>query len=163
LQLLVQRFFPQDERLFSLYDLVRERGKRILFHVGTGPAGNEYVGLVHFKKLLLLYPDLQANVAHMGAFEYQGFMDLLDKHPNLYLDTSYSFFKDMHEKGGYNLGKVPLEKYKNRILYGSDFPLLIFPRESELETLASYELSPEFYEKVFYENGNNLISSIVKK
>ncbi len=160
LQLLVQRFYPHDERLFPMYEITAEKGKHILFHVGTGPAGNEYVGLDHFKKLLLRYPDMSANVAHMGAFEYQGFMDLLDNHPGLYLDTSYSFFKDMHEKGGYNLGNAPLEKYKNRILYGSDFPLLIFPRESEIETLASYELSDEFYHKVFYENGRNLISSI---
>lgn len=161
LQLLVQRFFPHDERLFPMYDLVAKKGKHILFHVGTGPAGNEYVGLDHFKKLLLRYPDMSANVAHMGAFEYQGFMDLLDNHPGLYLDTSYSFFKDMQDKGGFNLGNAPLEKYKNRILYGSDFPLLILPRESEMETLLSYELSPEFYQKVFYENGVNLISSIV--
>jgi len=43
LQLLVQRFYPHDDRLFSMYDMVMERGKRILFHVGTGPVGNEYV------------------------------------------------------------------------------------------------------------------------
>lgn len=162
LQLLVQRFFPHDERLFPLYDLVARRGKRILFHVGTGPVGNDFVGLTQFQKLLLRYPDMQANVAHMGALEYQGFMDLLDDYPGLYLDTSYSFFRDMQGKGGFNLGSGPLEKHKNRILYGSDFPNLILPRESEMETLLSYELSPEFYEKVFYENGMKLISSIVE-
>lgn len=162
LQLLVQRFFPHDERLFPLYEMVAQRGKCILFHVGTGPVGNEYVGLDHFQKLLLRYPEMQANVAHMGALEYQGFMDLLDGHPGLYLDTSYSFFQDMQGKGGYNLGIGPLEKHKDRILYGSDFPNLILPRESELETLASYNLSPEFYERVFYENGMDIISSIEK-
>jgi uncharacterized protein len=162
LQLLVQRFYPHDERLFPLYDLVADRGKRILFHVGTGPIGNEFVGLEQFRKLLRRYPDMQANVAHMGAYEYRGFMDLLDKHPGLYLDTSYSFFKDLQGKGGYDLGNGPLEKYKDRILYGSDFPNLILPRESELETLLSYDLSPEFYEKVFYENGMKLISSFAE-
>ena len=161
MQLLVQRFFPHDERLFPMYDLVADRGKRILFHVGTGPVGNEYVGLEHFKKLLLRYPELSANVAHMGALEYQGFMDLLDDHPGVYLDTAYSFFRDMQGKGGFDLGNEPLEKHKDRILYGSDFPNLILPRESEMETLLAYELSPEFYKKVFYENGNNLIASIV--
>ena len=160
LQLLVQRFFPHDERLFPMYELVGDRNKRILFHVGTGPVGNEFVGLDQFRKLLVRYPDMQANVAHMGALEYRGFMDLLDIYPGLYLDTSYSFFKDMQDKGGYNLGSEPLEKHKDRILYGSDFPNLILPRESEIETLLAYELSPEFYEMVFYENGRRLISSI---
>ena len=161
LQLLVQRFHPHDERLFPLYDLVRERGRRILFHVGTGPVGNEYVGLDHFRALMARRPDLPANVAHMGAYEYRGFMDLLDDHPGMYLDTSFSFFKEFQGKGGYDLGPEPLERYKRRILYGSDFPNLILPRESELETLLGYGLSREFYDRVFYRNGVDLIDSIV--
>jgi predicted TIM-barrel fold metal-dependent hydrolase len=67
----------------------------------------------------------------------------------------------MQGRGGFDLGNAPLEKYKDRILYGSDFPNLILPRESELETLLAYNLSPEFYKKVFYENGIELINSIV--
>jgi len=161
LQLLVQCFFPHDERLFPLYERVMDRGKRILFHVGNGPVGNAYVGLDPFRKLLRRYPDLPANVAHMGAYEYQGFMDLLDDHPGLYLDTSYTFFKDWQGRGGFDLGNAPLEKYKDRILYGSDFPNIILPRESEIETLKSYGLSQEFYDRVFYDNGLNLIDATV--
>jgi predicted TIM-barrel fold metal-dependent hydrolase len=161
LQLLVQRFFPHDERLFPLYELVADRGKRILFHAGTGPVGNEFVGLAPFQKLLLRYPDMKANVAHMGAYEYRGFMDLLDNHPGLYLDTAYSFFKDLQGKGGFNLGNEPLEKHKDRILYGSDFPNLILPRESEIETLLGYGLSQAFYDRVFFTNGLELINDIV--
>lgn len=161
LQLLVQRFFPHDERLFSLYELVADRGKRILFHVGNGPVGNRYVGVDQFKKLLLRYPNMPANVAHMGAYEYQGFMDLLEDHPGIYLDTSYAFFKDFQGKGGFNLGNAPLEKHKDRILYGSDFPNIILPRESEIETLLEYGLSQEFYNRVFSQNGLKLINSIV--
>lgn len=159
LQLLVQQFYPYDERLFPLYDLVSKRGKRILFHVTSGSVSNDFVGLSQFQKLLFRYPDIPANIAHMGAFEYRGFMELLDNYPGLYLDTSYAFFKDMQGGNGFNLGNAPLEKHKNRILYGSDFPLLIRPRESELETLLSYDLSPEFYERVFYGNGMDIISS----
>jgi uncharacterized protein len=161
LQLLVQRFYPHDERLFPLYKLVMERGKRILFHVGTGPVGNEFVGLEQFRKLLDRYPDLPANVAHMGAYEYRGFMDLLDEHPALYLDTSFAFFKEFQGRGGFDLGGEVLEQHRLRILYGSDFPNLILPRESELETLLSYDLSPEFYDRVFYRNGAELINSLV--
>jgi predicted TIM-barrel fold metal-dependent hydrolase len=161
LQLLVQRFFPHDKRLFPLYELAADRGKRILFHVGNGPVGNEFVGLDQFKKLLLQYPGIPANVAHMGAYEYQGFMELLDDHPGIYLDTSYSFFKDFQGRGGFDLGNAPLEKHKDRILYGSDFPNIILPRESEIETLLEYNLSQEFYDKVFCNNGLKLINSIV--
>ena len=70
LQLLVQRFSPDDERLFPLYELVMAKGKRLLLHVGTGPVGNEFVGVAPFRRLLARYPDLPAIVAHMGALEY---------------------------------------------------------------------------------------------
>jgi len=159
LQLLVQRFAPDDERFFPLYDLVIERKKRILFHVGTGPVGNEFVGLAGFRELMARYPELPANVAHMGAYEYRGFMELLAYYPNLFLDTSFTFFKEFQGKGGYDLGPEPLERWRDRILYGSDFPNLILPRESELETLASYRLSEEFYRKAFHDNGARLIQA----
>ncbi len=56
LQLLVQGFYAFDERLFDLYELVIENNKRILFHAGTGPVGNRYVGVTNFRKLLGITP-----------------------------------------------------------------------------------------------------------
>ena len=155
LQHLVQNFYPYDERLFPLYDLVIEKGKRILFHAGTGPVGNPYVGIRNFEKMLKKYPDIPANIAHMGAFECKEFMDLLEDHKNLYFDTSFTFFKraDM----GFNLDPSYLERNKNRILYGSDFPNLIFPREEEIDTIVGLGLSSEFYQNIFFDNGMELI------
>jgi len=155
LQHLVQHFYPYDERLFPIYDLVMEKDKRILFHVGTGPVASPYVGIQHFEKLLKTYPDIPANVAHMGAFECREFMDLLDDHSDLYFDTSFAFFNGMDM--GFNLDPSYLEKNKDRIVYGSDFPNLIFPREEEIDTLVSLGLSDEFYQKVFFNNGMELI------
>lgn len=155
LQLLVQNFYPYDERLFPLYDLVIENKKRILLHVGTGPVGNEYVGYKQFTRLLNRYPDLPANVAHMGGLEYLEFIQLLSDHPNLYMDTSFSFL----EAGelGFNLDSGYLENNKDQLVYGSDFPNLIFPREEEIDRLLSLSLSEEFYNKLFFENGLKLI------
>lgn len=156
LQLLVQNFYPFDERLFPLYDLVMEKGRRILFHAGTGPIGNQYVGIDNFQKMLDRYPDLPANVAHMGAMEYKAFMDLLDHHPNLYLDTAFTFFKSVDMR--FDLDSSYLEQYKDRIVYGSDFPNLTFPREEEIDSLLEMNLSSEFYRKVFCDNGRKLIN-----
>jgi len=161
LQLLVQRFYPHDERLFPLYEMVMDKGKYLLMHAGTGPVGNEYVGLDHMRKLLKRYPELPAIVAHMGAYEYKGFMDMLDENPKLYLDTAFAFFREFVGKGGYDQGKEALERYQKRILYGSDFPNLIMPRESEIETLLNYNMSDAFYENVFFENGKEFIKRTV--
>ena len=45
---LVQNFYPCDVRLFPLYEMVIRKNKHILFHTGTGPVGNKYVGLGTF-------------------------------------------------------------------------------------------------------------------
>jgi len=157
LQLLVQRFAPDDERLFPLCELVMAKGKRLLMHVGTGPVGNEFVGAERFRRLMERYPELPVNVAHMGALEYRPFLELLEAYPNLMFDTAFVFYPGV--EGGYNLGGELLEKYRDRIVYGSDFPNLLFPREVEIEELARYGLSQEFYDRVFYDNGAAFIKT----
>ena len=160
LQHLVQGFYPDDERLFPLYEMIIESEKRILFHIGTAPFGSDFVGIKQFEKVLRRYPNLPVTVAHMGAYEYEGFFELLGAHPKLYLDTTYAFLPEIPMF--YNLGPEYLERYKDRILYGSDFPNVIFPREVEIENLLHFKLSQEFYTKVFWENGLSLIKEITR-
>ncbi len=155
LHCLVQRIHPHDERLMPLYEMVIARRKRLLMHVGTGPMGNEFVGIAHFKKLLRRFPELPANVAHMGGLEFQAFIELLDDHPNIYLDTAYSFWPGLPFT--FNLGPDVLEKYRHRILYGSDFPNVILPREGEIDHLLRLNLSEAFYERIFYANAMELL------
>jgi len=158
LHLLVQRLYPYDERLMPLYGMVQSRGKRILMHAGTGPVGNEFVGLENFKRLLGRFPDLPVTVAHMGGLEYGGFMELLDDHPGLYLDTAFTFYPGV--PGSFNLDPDRLERHQDRIVYGSDFPNLILPRETEIDCLLGYNLPQAFYDKVFSANGRRMLSGI---
>ena len=157
---LVQNFYPFDERLFPLYEMVIKKKKHLLFHAGTGPVGNQYVGLAPFLKVLEKFPELPATVAHMGAHEYTGFIGLLDRYPGLYLDTAFCFLPPPYE--GYQLGPDYLEKYKSRILYGSDYPYLITSQNAEIENLLDMDLSQEFYDKIFHDNGMALIRSLTK-
>ncbi|KPA10681.1 Amidohydrolase 2 [Candidatus Magnetomorum sp. HK-1] len=155
LQFLVTQFYPHDARLFPLYEMIIEMNKRLLLHVGNGPAGNIFVGADHFELVLNRYPELPANIAHMGGFEYKRFLEMLDSHENLYLDTAFSFLP--HKKLKFNLDPSCLIKYQDRILYGSDFPNLIFPRTSEIDSLINLGLSQDFYDNIFYKNGIRLI------
>jgi len=157
LQILVQKFYPQDERLFPLYELVIDKKKRILFHIGNGPFANEFLGIHNFRKVLERYPGLPANVAHMGGYEYQEFLELLDEYPNVYLDTSFSF--SPKAPCIFNLSNEYLERYQDRIVYGSDFPGIFFPIEDEIKYLLDLNLSQSFYDKVFRTNGLFLIEN----
>ncbi len=155
LHLLVQRFFPDDERLFPLYELVMAKEKRLLFHCGTGPVGNEFVGIAGFHRLLTRYPDLPAIVAHMGALEYGAFGELLRNHPRLMMDTAFAFIPGLGSM--FDLGQGFLEHHHDRILYGSDFPNILFPREDEIDTLLGFGLSQACCDMVFRDNGLRLI------
>jgi predicted TIM-barrel fold metal-dependent hydrolase len=155
LQLLVQRFPPDDERLFPLSEMVMAKGKLLLFHVGTGPVGNEFVGVAPFRRVLARYPELPAIVAHMGGLEYGAFGELLDDHPRLMMDTAFAFLPRLG--GMFDLDRNFLERHRERILYGSDFPNILFPREEEIDTLLGFTLSQEFYDAVFCDNGLRLI------
>lgn len=156
LQLAVQQISPCDERLFPLYELIIEKRKRILLHVGTGPVKrSEIIGVTPFKEVLRRYPDLPANIPHMGGLEFESFGELLDAHPSLYLDTSYSFVPGTPYR--FPLGQGFLEAHRDRILYGSDFPNVMHPREVEINDLLEMNLSPDFYRRVFRENGLALL------
>ena len=158
LHLQVQKFYPFDKRLFPLYEMLIDKKKRILMHIGNGPTGNEFVGFDQFKKLLDQFPDLPVNIPHMGCYEFKKFIELLDDHPNIYMDTSYSFWPET--PWSFNLGPEYLEKYRHKILYGSDFPNVILPREGEINHLLSLDLSDDFYKKVFNTNGLELLKDI---
>jgi len=160
LQLLVQRLTPHDERLFPLYELVMAKGKRLLLHTGTGPVGNEFVGIVPFRKLMARYPELPAIVAHMGALEYGAFGELLADHPGIFLDTAFAFVPGLGAVC--DLGAEFLEKHRERILYGSDFPNILFPREAEIDALLGLNLSQSFYDSVFRDNGLRLVGGAVQ-
>lgn len=158
LHFLIQTFYPHDRRLYPLYEKILEKGKRLLMHIGTGPIGSNFTGVDFFKNVLADFPDLPANIPHMGGYEYRAFMNLLDAHNNLYLDTSYSFWPQF--PGSFDLPNGFLEDHRDRILYGSDFPNIILPREDEIEGLLARNLSQEFYDRVFYENGQRLIREV---
>jgi uncharacterized protein len=158
LHFLVQPMRPDDEELFPLYELVMEHGKRLLLHIGTGPIGNERVGAAYLGRLLDRYPSLPANIAHLGGFEFQEFFSLLETHPNLLLDTSYCFLPGDFRM--YGLGPELLEKHRDKLLYGSDFPNLFHHRDEELAALEGMNLSQVFYQQVFKGNGEALLKLI---
>jgi hypothetical protein len=71
------------------------------------------------------------------------------------MDTAFAFLPRLGSM--FNLGGDFLERNRERILYGSDFPNILFPREDEIDTLLSFNLSQEFYDAVFRDNGLRLI------
>ncbi|MHA2006403.1 MAG: amidohydrolase family protein [Promethearchaeota archaeon] len=158
IQPLVQEFYPDDERLYEIYNLLLDRGKWICFHAGTAPYPNKYVGYKNFNKFLERYPDMNIIVAHMGAFEYGKFLKLLDTHENLYLDTTMIYIPNniFPERIANRPNSKDLQSYQDRILFGSDFPNIPYEYKLSTEGLLNLDLPKDFYNDIFFENAKRI-------
>ena len=159
-QPLVQNFHVDDERMYPIYDLILDRGKWFAIHAGTAPYRNDFVGYKYFKQFIDKYPDMNIIVAHMGAYEYKKFLDLLDKHENIYLDTAMIYIPDniFPERKVKRPNREELISYQDRILFGSDFPNIPYEYKSSTKGLLELKLPKKFYEDIFYNNAKRLFN-----
>lgn len=159
-QPLVQNFYPWDERMDSIYRLIVNRGKWFVLHAGTAPYRNQFVGYKHFIKMLHKFPNMNIIVAHLGAFEYDKFFSLLEKHENLYFDTTMVFIPNnvFRERKAKRPKSEELVSYQDRILYGTDFPNIPYEYERSTAGLLEIGLSKQFYKKIFHDNAKKIFN-----
>jgi predicted TIM-barrel fold metal-dependent hydrolase len=151
----VQRFHPDDPRLWPVYARLVELGRVLVIHVGTGPHTNEFTGLARFERALQRFPALRASICHMGAFETRAALQLLDRFPNLHLDTTMAMTSASLRFTGIDAAVVrdaDLVRYADRILFGSDFPNLPYPYEEERRDLWARDLPLAVYQRIFHDN-----------
>jgi predicted TIM-barrel fold metal-dependent hydrolase len=160
IQPLVQNFYPDDPRMKKVYKIVENYDKIIAWHAGTAPYRNEYVGFKNFQKFLKNFPDMKLIIAHMGAFEYNNFIKLLDKHENMYLDTAMIYIpQNIFPERKIKCPKPEvLLSYQDKILFGSDFPNIPYSYEDQILGLLDLDLSRSFYENIFYKNAKKLFN-----
>ncbi len=153
----VQRTAPDDPRMLPVYDLVRERGRFVLIHAGTGPfGGNAFTSsAAGVGRLLAALPGLQVVVAHMGLYETADFLPLLDRHPSLHLDTTMAFAHD--SPFGRRIDRSVVAAYADRILYGTDWPNVPYPYGEERDGLLALGLAGDAYRAIFHDNAARLL------
>jgi len=155
LHLSVQRFHVDDPRLFPVYERLEASGRLLMLHVGTLPYRDTYTGVAGFEQLMERFPRLRVCVAHMGCFEHRAFLALTERFEHLYLDTTMALAPGAApfvgaEPGG--IANATLERYQDRILFGSDFPLLPYDYDEERRWAWDRGLGPEVCRKIFHDN-----------
>lgn len=160
IQPLVQNFYPTDERMDPIYDMIVDKGKWLMIHAGTAPYRNIYVGFKNFIKILEERPNMNVIIAHLGLYEYNDFFSLLERFDNVFLDTAMVYIPtEIFSKWKKKI-KIPepelLLSYQDRILYGSDFPNIPYEYTLSTKGLLNLNLPKDFYQKIFYQNSSNL-------
>ena len=155
LHLSVQRFHVDDPRLAPIYERLEASGRLLMLHVGTMPYRDGFTGVAGFRRLMERHPRLRVCVAHMGCFESQAFLALTERFEHLYVDTTMALAPSAvpfvgAEPGG--ITNAMLLAYQDRILFGSDFPLIPYDYDEERRWAWDRGLPPEVRRKIFHDN-----------
>lgn len=138
----VQKMGADDRRLDEIYALCQEAGKPVVIHAGREPASPAYgvdtralCGADQVDRVLRRYPKLVMVVPHLGADEFVEYAALLERHENLWLDTT------MAVAGFFTEPPADIvERNVGRLLYGTDFPNLPFAWDREIRRLVDRPL-----------------------
>src|SRR5690606_3625424 len=84
----VGAYDPRDEVLHRAWGLLAEAQVPVVIHCGHGPLRGEYTGVGVFEQVLRRHPRLVAVLAHAGMPEYDEAITLVERYPNVYLDTT---------------------------------------------------------------------------
>jgi predicted TIM-barrel fold metal-dependent hydrolase len=159
----VQRFHPDDPRILPVYELLVARGAVLLIHVGSAPWPNEYDGFPRFERVMTMFPELKVIVAHMGQFETRRHLELMERCPNMYLDTTAAMaphsaiYRDGHGAGAADVTDADLVRWQDRILFGSDFPNTPHSYDDERRPIWERPVPPAVHRKIFGDNARRLL------
>lgn len=151
----VQRFSPDDARLFTLYERAQAEGLPLMVHAGTAPYRDPHTGFDAFRRIMGRFPGLRACVAHMGAHDSARFLALTGEFQQLYLDTSMTMSPLAQPWVGAEGEAIATEdilRHQDRILFGSDFPLPPYEYEEERRWAWDRGLPDDVLRKIFHDN-----------
>ena len=173
-------FFPDDEELWPMYGKCQELGLPIVADSGQWPtphvlteypspvaarAAGEHIDYAEPKnwaRVLETFPRLTVVLAHLGSAWWDERVELAQKYPNVYFDTSqgfsatdripYSPHRGLAEEDVVRIfRKIGVE----RIMFGTDFPAI--PPQPQLEQLLRIPLTDEEKRMILSENAKRIL------
>jgi uncharacterized protein len=157
----VGAFDPRDALLDGTWGLLADAGVPVVVHTGSGPMPGPFTGPGPFGGVLARHPTLAAVVAHLGMPEYDAFLDLVEKYPNVHLDTTMAFvdFWDGVEAQTRLARSLAarLDAARDRVVLGTDFPNIPYRYGHQLEALRRTGLDDDWLRAVLWDNGARLL------
>lgn len=152
----LQNFFPNDERVFPVYEKATALNIPVVFHVGTTPFGH-LCRLSQASPLLLddvavQFPKLRIMLTHLGTLAHQEAFMVVEKNPNVYIDTSAYLYeipqiltRDLIKRLG-----------SHKLIFGTDYPMpysgQVHRMKDFVDCMHRLDLPGEILQKVFKDN-----------
>lgn len=151
---------PDDKKMYPIYEKIMKYDRVLLIHSGNGPSLKGYKettghvsGAAFTRAMLKRFPDLKVVVPHLGFDEPDEFFAMMEEFSNLWLDTTMVV-------AGFFPIEIPwekIEKFSDRILYGSDFPNIPYEATTERRAIEASPLSQDAKEKILGRNALRLL------
>ena len=157
----VQRFELGDPRLAPVLDLVAEHEGFVLAHVGHIPWSDEtHDGPARIARVLEAHPSLRVVVAHFGAPDHLRYLDLMEREPRLFLDTTMAFALDspMHV----DVARADVERGARQIVLGTDYPNIPQAYDGEVRGLRALGLDDATLRAITSENARRLTPAFAR-
>lgn len=154
----VGAFDPRDEVLRPVWRRLAAARVAVVVHCGNGPVPGPFTGPEPFGEVLEANPELVAVIAHMGGGEYEEFLSMALRYPNVHLDTTMTFTDYMNGLRRYPDDLLPvLAEHRDRVVLGSDYPNIPHAYAHQLEALARLGLGDDWLRAVCHDNGARLL------
>ena len=147
-------FYPNESRMYPLYELAQRERLPVLVHTGSSVFRGskiKYADPIHLDDVAADFPDLILLMAHGGrGIWYDRAFFLSRLHPRLYLEISGLPPKKL-------LNYFPeMENNIDKFIYGSDWPA-VPAVSSNIEAIKKLPLSEESKKKILYDNAAEIL------
>ncbi len=157
-------FYPDDERLYPVYEKGERYGSVFLFHTGVGDCGsmnNKYADPIYLDNLAAEFPELKIVMAHVGYPWVDKAIQIAFCNANVFLEISGLMIFESFSNTP--VVKETLTKILNRVtlnektVFGSDGPR---PTEKYLEMIKEAEyISAEDKKRILGETADWLLKA----
>jgi len=147
----VQCFAPDAPEVAPIFALCAERGLPAVVHAGREPRSpalrcdpDALCSVDRIAAVLAEHPRLRLCVPHLGCADYRAYTGLLERHDNLWVDTAMILADYLPDDGSApEAVRHLLAVRPDRVMYGTDFPIIPYAWDRELRRLAAAELAPD--------------------
>lgn len=160
----VGAYDPRSSLLDPVWGLLAESGVPVVVHCGHGPVPGEFTGLDVFEEVLRRHPRLVAVLAHAGMPEVSKAMELVERYPRVFLDTTMVGVDFANSKAVLPPDWIPrLVGIADRVVLGTDFPSIPYPYADQLAVIAGWaavddRLGTDFLRAVLHDTPKTLLA-----
>ena len=150
-----QFFYPNDRRVYPLYELCAAHDIPLLLHIGSSVLPGtrmKYCDPIHLDDVAVDLPQLSVVMAHGGrGYWYDACAFLAAHHANFYIDVTGLVPERLREH------YPGLDRLARKLIFGSDWPAMPRSVAANVESIRTLGLSDAALATIFRENASRLL------